>query len=98
MKQILFILVLSISNLFSADGAALFKKCAPCHGLKAETTLENKFEAISSWDALKIEKALKGYKNGTRKDKGMGALMRGKVANLSKADIKSVSAYIAGLK
>jgi len=98
MYKLIFLFSLSISNLFSADGAALFQKCAPCHGSKAETTLENKFEAISSWSAARIEEALKGYKNGTRKDKGMGALMRGKVANLSEADIRTLSSYISNLK
>lgn len=98
MNKLILLLALSISNLFSADGATLFQKCSPCHGIKAEKSLENKYEAIASWDAIKIEKAIRGYKDGSRKDKGMGALMRGKVANLSDADIKAVSAYIANIK
>lgn len=97
MKKLLPLLLLPTALLFASNGAALYHQCAPCHGVKAETSLENKFEAISNWDAKKIEKALIGYKNGTRKDKGMGALMRGKVANLSDSDIKTLSEYIANI-
>lgn len=98
MKKLLLLLIIPTAMLFSSNGAALFKKCSPCHGAKAEISQENKFEAIANWDAVKIAKALKGYKNGTRKDKGMGALMRGKIANFSNADIKAVSKYIADIK
>lgn len=98
MKKIALTLLVASVSLMAADGAALFKKCAACHGAKAEKKALGKSEVIQGWDAAKIETALNGYKAGTRNIHGMGALMKGQVAPYSEADIKAVSAYIAGLK
>lgn len=98
MKKIaLSLLVVSVS-LMAADGAALYKKCAACHGAKAEKKALGKSEVINTWDATKIEETLKGYKAGTTNNHGMGALMKGQVASYSDADIAAVSTYISGLK
>jgi len=85
-------------SLMAADGAALFKKCAGCHGAKAEKKALGKSEVIAGWDKAKIVQALKGYKAGKRNVHGMGALMRSQVATYSDADIEAVADYISKLK
>ena len=98
MKKIALALLVASVSLMAADGAAAYKKCASCHGAKAEKKALNKSEVIAGWDAAKVEEALNGYKAGTRNVHGMGALMKGQVASYDEATIKAVSAYIAGLK
>ncbi len=97
-KIILSVVALGAMSLMAADGAALYKKCAGCHGAKAEKKALGKSEVIAGWDAAKTEEALKGYKAGTRNVHGMGGLMKGQVASYSDADIKAVAEYIHGLK
>lgn len=97
MKTLLMILGLSVM-LSAADGSALYQKCAACHGLKGEKAALGKSEAIAGWKADKTIDALKGYKTGTRNIKGMGALMKGQVASLSDAEMKTVADYIEAMK
>ena len=98
MKKIALTLLVASVSLMAADGAALYKKCAACHGAKAEKKALGKSEVIAGWDAATTSEALHGYKAGTRNTKGMGALMKGQVASYSEEDIEAVSKYIAGLK
>jgi len=81
-----------------ANGAALYAKCAGCHGTKGEKKALGKSEVIGGWDAAKVEEALKGYKAGTRNVHGMGGVMKGQVASMSDADIKALADYISKLK
>jgi|LGVF01.2.fsa_nt_gb cytochrome c553 len=98
MKKIaLALAIAAASTLMAADGAALYKKCAACHGAKAEKKALNKGQIIQGWDAAKIEASLKGYKDGTYGG-AMKGLMKGQVASYDDAKIKAVSEYIAGLK
>jgi cytochrome c553 len=98
MKKIaLALAITAASTLLAADGAALYKKCAACHGAKAEKKALNKSQVIQGWDAAKIEAALKGYKDGSYGG-AMKGLMKGQVASYDDAKIKAVSEYIAGLK
>ncbi len=97
MKTLIVILGLT-AMLGAADGAALYQKCAACHGLKGEKAALGKSEVIAGWGSLKTLDALKGYKAGTRNTKGMGALMKGQTAALSDADMKVLADHIAGLK
>ncbi len=95
MKKLVLGLSITAAALFAADGAAIYGKCAACHGKDGKNT------AISgvalSGDAASIEKKLHGYKDGSFGG-AKKAMMVGQVANLSDADIKAVSAHIAGLK
>ncbi|MRI83938.1 MAG: cytochrome C [Nitratiruptor sp.] len=86
------------STLMAADGAALYKKCAGCHGAKGEKKALGKSAPIAGWDKAKLVEALKGYKAGTRNVYGMGMLMKGQVASLSDADIEALAEYISKLK
>ncbi len=98
MKKIALSLLVAGAALMANDGAALFKKCAACHGAKAEKAALGKSAIIAGLDAATIAADLKGYKAGTTNKHGMGALMKGQVATYSDADIDAVSAYISGLK
>jgi len=82
-------------SLMAADGAALYKKCAGCHGAKGEKKALGKSQPIKGWSKEKLVEALKGYKAGTRNVVGMGGLMKGQVASYSDADIEAVSEYIS---
>lgn len=98
MKKIaLALLVTGVSLMAAQDGAALFKKCAACHGANGEKAALGKSGIIGGSDAATIAADLKGYKAGTTNKKGMGALMKGQVASYSDADIEAVSSYISGL-
>lgn len=97
MKTLIAILGLT-AMLSAADGAAMFQKCAACHGAKGEKAALGKSEVISGWKVDKTLDALKGYKAGTRNTKGMGAIMKGQTATLSDTDMKSLADYVAGLK
>ena len=98
MKKIVIATLFAGSTLLMADGAALFAKCAGCHGQKAEKSALGKSAVIQGQDAAKTVEQLNGYKAGTLDQHGMGALMKGQVASMSDADIKAVADYIAGLK
>ncbi len=97
MKTLLMILGIT-AILGAADGAALYKKCAACHGAQGEKPALGKSAVIGGVDTATLIADMKGYKAGTLNKKGMGALMKGQVASYSDADIEAVSAYITGLK
>jgi cytochrome c len=97
MKTLLAILGLTMM-LSAAEASALYNKCASCHGQKGEKKALGKSEIITGWKSDKTLDALKGYKEGKRNTKGMGALMKGQVATLSDADMKALADYIATLK
>ncbi len=85
-------------SLMAADGAALYKKCAGCHGIKGEKKALGKSAHIGGWEKDKLVEALKGYKAGTRNVYGMGTLMKGQVSSYSDSDIEAVSEYISKIK
>ena len=97
MKKIALTLLVASVGLMAADGAALYKKCASCHGQKGEKKALNKSKVIAGWDAAKTEAALKGYKDGSYGGP-MKGLMKGQVASYDDAKIAAVAKYIAGLK
>ena len=97
-KLTIALLFAGATALMAADGAALFKKCAGCHGPKGEKKALGKSEVITGWDVAKTVEALKGYKAGTRNVHGMGGLMKGQVATFDDAAMKAVGEYIHGLK
>jgi len=96
-KVVLTLVALGAMSFLAADGAALFKKCAGCHGAKAEKKALGKSQVIAGWDAAKVEKALNGYKDGSYGG-AMKGLMKGQIASYSADDIKAVAKYVEGLK
>ena len=91
------VLALNLS-LFAADGAAIYKKCAACHGEKANVKYANKVPALASISKEERVKALQGYKDGSNNNFGMGKVMQLHAKNLSDEDMAAVSEYIEGLK
>ena len=79
-------------------GAALFKKCASCHGADGKTKALGKSEVIAGQSADDLTKKLTEYKAGTRNVAGMGSLMNGQVKSMSDEDIKALATYISNLK
>ena len=99
MKKIAIAMLFAGSTLvMAADGAALFAKCAGCHGQNGEKAALGKSAIIKGLDAATVEKDIQGYKAGTLNKHGMGALMKGQVASLSDEDIKALAQYISSLK
>ena len=102
MKKVVLLVALACVGAFAADGAAIYKKCAVCHGAKAEKQYLNKVPALVSLDPAQRLTDMKAYKAGTvNGGKGkinMGAIMKGQMAALSDADMAAVNDYISTLK
>ncbi len=95
-KVVLTCMAVGAMSFLVAD-AALYKKCAGCHGAKGEKKALGKSKVIGGTAAADTVKALKGYKDGSFGGAQKG-LMKGQVATLSDADIEALGAYIEGLK
>ena len=80
-----------------ADGGALYKKCAGCHGGAGEKVALGKSKVIANMSEADLNAAMNGYKDGTYGGP-MKGLMKGQVAKLSTDEISSLSKYIVGLK
>ena len=80
-----------------ADGAALYKKCAGCHGVSGEKKALGKSAPIKGWEAQKTIDALNGYKAGTYGG-AMKGLMKGQVAPLDDAKIEAIAKFIEAQK
>ncbi len=95
----LILLTIGLSVMLSAaDGEALYKKCAACHGINGEKKALGKSVEINVMSKEELVIALKGYKAGTLNKKGMGALMKGQVAAYDDTQIEAVSEYISSKK
>jgi len=93
MKKSLLLAMIMSAALSAADGSALFKKCAACHGAAGEKQALGKSKVINTMSPSEIETALNGYKDGTYGGT-MKALMKGQAAPLSEEEIKAIAAYI----
>jgi len=93
MKKALLLAVMATMTLSAADGAALFNKCAACHGAKGEKHALGKSKIINTMTPDDIVKALNGYKDGTYGGP-MKAVMKGQAAPLSEEDIKAIADFI----
>lgn len=76
------------------DGAALYKKCATCHGAAGEKPALGKSKIIKDMGSAQIAAALKGYKDGSYGGAQKG-LMKGQVASLNDAQISAIAAHIS---
>jgi len=87
-------LILGLTALLGAsDGAALFKKCAACHGAAGEKAALGKSRIINTLPSDEIATALKGYQDGSYGG-AMKALMKGQVATLQADDIEAIATFI----
>jgi cytochrome c553 len=81
----------------AADAAAGKEKsqmCAACHGPDGNTPMMPEYPKLAGQPADYLEKALRDYKKGARKNPMMMPMAQG----LSKQDIKDLAAYYASLK
>jgi cytochrome c553 len=92
MKALLAILGIT-AMLAAADGAALYKKCAACHGANGEKKALGKSKVIKEMSKEDIVASLNGYKDGSYGG-AMKALMKGQVASMSAADAEAIADYI----
>ncbi len=97
MKKIALTMIFAGATLMAADGAALFAKCAGCHGQDGKTKALGKSAPIAGMSADEIVKDLEGYKAGTLNKHGMGGVMKGQAAALSADDMKALADYISKL-
>ncbi|MDA3053785.1 MULTISPECIES: c-type cytochrome [unclassified Campylobacter] len=92
------------SSAFAADGEALFKKCAACHGANADKPyLGGKVPALNTLAKDDIVASIKGYKEGTVGDGGKGkygmaGVMKGQVATLDDESIAALADFIESKK
>lgn len=95
MKKIVTIgLLLGLSaSALMADGGALYKRCAGCHGVSGEKVALGKSKVMKDMTKQEIVDSLEGYKNGTYGGP-MKGLMKGQVNNLSSADIKAIADHL----
>lgn len=93
-KVILTVAAVAVAS-FAADGAALFTKCASCHGKDGKNAAISG-KVLAGQSAADIAKKLADYKagNGGAK-KGM---MIPNAKALSDADMKALGEYISKLK
>ena len=96
-KIVLGLAVLATTTLAAADGAALYKKCAGCHGANGGKAALGKSQVIKGWEESKTVTALKGYKDGTYGGV-MKGVMKGQVASLNDEQLESIAKFIATTK
>ena len=94
MKKIALTMIFAGATLMAADGAALYAKCAGCHGADGKTKALGKSAPIAGMAVDALMKDMEGYKAGTLNKHGMGGVMKGQAAALSDADIKALAEYI----
>lgn len=75
----------------------IFKKCAICHGKKAEKKSLGVSRVIAGLKAKEIIDILEEYRVGKRDSYGYGSMMRGQATKLSHKNIKIVAKYIESL-
>lgn len=95
MKKVLTVLaLLGSTSLLMADGAALYQKCAVCHGKSGEKkAMGNKSKIIKDMTKAEIVASLNGYKDGSYGGPSKG-MMTGQVRNLDDAAIRAIADHI----
>ena len=77
----------------AAKGKEKAAVCSACHGQDGNTPLAPEYPRLAGQPHDYLEKALRDYKAGKRKNLLMGP----QAQNLSKQDIKDLAAYFASL-
>ena len=97
MKKIILGITLISTMMLAADGAALYSKCAGCHGSQGEKKALGKSKVINKMSKEDLATALNGYKDGSYGG-AMKGLMKGQVAKLSNDDVEALALYIINNK
>jgi cytochrome c553 len=77
----------------AAKGKEKAAVCNACHGADGNTPLSPEYPRLAGQPDDYLEKALRDYKSGKRKNPLMGP----QAQNLSKQDMKDLAAYFASL-
>ena len=77
----------------AAKGKEKAAVCGVCHGADGNTPLTPEYPKLASQPADFLDKALRDYKSGKRKN----PLMSPQAQNLTKQDIKDLAAYFSSL-
>jgi cytochrome c553 len=77
----------------AAKGKEKAAICGTCHGPDANTPISPEYPRLAGQPDDYLEKALRDYKSGKRKNPLMGPMAQ----NLSKQDIKDLAAYFSNL-
>jgi cytochrome c553 len=77
----------------AAKGKEKSTICATCHGADGNTPIMPEYPRLAGQPDDYLEKALRDYKSGKRKN----PLMAPMAQNLSKQDIKDLAAYFSSL-
>jgi cytochrome c553 len=77
----------------TAKGKEKAAVCSACHGQDGNTPLSPEYPRLAGQPHDYLEKALRDYKAGKRKNPLMGP----QAQNLSKQDMKDLAAYFSGL-
>jgi cytochrome c553 len=93
MKKIIIATLALATFILAADAPAKYVACKACHGTKGEINTMNKELVPANLSKADVEKALKGYKDGSFGG-AQKALMKAQVAKLSDDDIKALAEYI----
>ena len=85
---------LSVQAADVAKGEQLAQaQCAACHGKDFASPVDPLYPKLAGQYSDYLEKALRDYQTGTRKN----AIMAGLAKPLSRTDIRDLAAYIGGL-
>ena len=92
------LLMIAAAACVGADAATLYKKCAVCHGAKADVVYLKKVPALKTISKADRLKYMKEYAAGTRNAYGQGAIMKLNLKGLTEADFVAIEDYIDTLK
>jgi len=96
-KKYIFAFLLLTTSLLAVDGAAIYSKCAKCHGENGKHPAFGKSARIAGWKVKQTVTALNIFKNMSRYDK-FAKVMNRQVSKLSEEEIEAVAKYISKLK
>lgn len=82
------------SSVLANDGAALYKKCAVCHGAAGEKAALGKSKIIKDMSVEELVASMKGYQDGTYGGPQKG-LMKTQMKGYDDAQIEAVAKYIS---
>ena len=83
----------AVAGVDAAIGKEKAALCNTCHGPDGNTPLSPEYPKLASQPADFLEKALRDYKSGKRKNPLMGPMAQ----SLSKQDMKDLAEYFASL-
>ncbi len=88
--------IATLGLLSLSASAANTTACAGCHGKNFEKSAMGQSKIVKDMSKADIEKALKGYKDGSYGHSPMKGVMAAQAKKLSDADIEEIATSIAG--